>query len=111
MAPNIYCCGAGTAADTEAVTGIHCNFFLSTNVGAHSFLFYYVFLPYKSLKHVKCAEPFYYYCKYAERFILIRMTIIIPVVFVYSRHGQLTATTASLPHWSRIKGCHSANPS
>lgn len=22
MAPNIYCCGAGTAADTEAVTGI-----------------------------------------------------------------------------------------
>ena len=21
MAPNIYCCGAGTAADTEAVTG------------------------------------------------------------------------------------------
>jgi hypothetical protein len=24
MAPNIYCCGAGTAADTEAVTGICC---------------------------------------------------------------------------------------
>lgn len=23
MAPNIYCCGAGTAADTEAVTGTH----------------------------------------------------------------------------------------
>lgn len=23
MAPNIYCCGAGTAADTEAVTGIY----------------------------------------------------------------------------------------
>ncbi|KAI3713873.1 hypothetical protein L1987_72460 [Smallanthus sonchifolius] len=23
MAPNIYCCGAGTAADTEAVTGPH----------------------------------------------------------------------------------------
>lgn len=22
MAPNIYCCGAGTAADTEAVTGM-----------------------------------------------------------------------------------------
>ncbi|KAG6673430.1 hypothetical protein I3842_16G112000 [Carya illinoinensis] len=22
MAPNIYCCGAGTAADTEAITGI-----------------------------------------------------------------------------------------
>lgn len=25
MAPNIYCCGAGTAADTEAVTGIFQN--------------------------------------------------------------------------------------
>lgn len=24
MAPNIYCCGAGTAADTEAVTGTFC---------------------------------------------------------------------------------------
>ena len=23
IAPNIYCCGAGTAADTEAVTGMH----------------------------------------------------------------------------------------
>jgi len=25
MAPNIYCCGAGTAADTEAVTGVFLN--------------------------------------------------------------------------------------
>jgi 20S proteasome alpha/beta subunit len=28
MAPNIYCCGAGTAADTEAVTGIFLVVFL-----------------------------------------------------------------------------------
>nr|GMD97892.1 proteasome subunit beta type-7-A-like [Ipomoea batatas] len=27
MAPNIYCCGAGTAADTEAVTGMSFFFF------------------------------------------------------------------------------------
>ena len=24
ISDNIYCCGAGTAADTEAVTGAHC---------------------------------------------------------------------------------------
>lgn len=27
------------------------------------------------------------------------------------RHGQLTATTASLPYWSRIKGYYSIDPS
>ena len=27
IAPNIYCCGAGTAADTEAVTGMHIIYF------------------------------------------------------------------------------------
>lgn len=50
MAPNIYCCGAGTAADTEAVTGtfcvlwqrlelcliVHC---FPIETGAHTYLF------------------------------------------------------------------------
>lgn len=30
IAPNIYCCGAGTAADTENVTGKLCAFLLSS---------------------------------------------------------------------------------
>jgi len=32
MAPNIYCCGAGTAADTEAVTGIFNNAYILLHI-------------------------------------------------------------------------------
>jgi hypothetical protein len=32
MAPNIYCCGAGTAADTEAVTGIFNNAYILVHI-------------------------------------------------------------------------------
>ncbi len=33
IAPNIYCCGAGTAADTEAVTGARQRLRRGTRVG------------------------------------------------------------------------------
>jgi 20S proteasome subunit beta 2 len=40
MAPNIYCCGAGTAADTEAVTGIFNNAYILLHIFI-SFLWLY----------------------------------------------------------------------
>lgn len=32
VAPNMYCCGAGTAADTEAVTGTLIGFYVHFNI-------------------------------------------------------------------------------
>ncbi|CAA3008770.1 proteasome subunit beta type-7-A [Olea europaea subsp. europaea] len=49
MAPNIYCCGAGTAADTEAVTGTH-NFCSLSRCNQH--------------------VPFYFICLFSANFIL-----------------------------------------
>ena len=72
MAPNIYCCGAGTAADTEAVTGIcyNANVFLAV---------YYYFMP--------CG---YFYMEGLEDFLSYlnkQEAIEHENCFLYCRHG------------------------
>ena len=91
MAPNIYCCGAGTAADTEAVTGI---FELCSMRKPIMQLFMMLLL----LTHIQlCLFNCYSYL----------------ILFLHDgalyRHGQFTTAAASLSHWwSRITGCYSS---
>ena len=47
MAPNIYCCGAGTAADTEAVTGIVCNAYFVWHIFISFFIKCYIWLVFR----------------------------------------------------------------
>ena len=82
MAPNIYCCGAGTAADTEAVTGMS-----SLTLRNHNLIDIIMW----------CSTEF--------------DALVILVYVSLFRYGQLTAAAASLPDWPRLSGYHCFDPS
>jgi hypothetical protein len=95
MAPNIYCCGAGTAADTEAVTGT-----FRKNLG--------VVLVLCRTLYLKC---WMHNCLHLFSFSNVTKANAMQWCLHLCRHGQLTAAITSLPYWSRVEGCYSTDSS
>lgn len=77
MAPNIYCCGAGTAADTEAVTG--------------SLLFYYFTFLFVVLGPELLTSKICFIALHCLSYLLL---------WLFPRHGQFPTEAPQISHWS-----------